>query len=216
VYARAKAMLCLLIVSTAGRAATSAPAWTSVDVYLKDSNNAPASVIAVMMQELDHQMERAGFRVVWRSARQAQPKAGSENLVVAELRGNCEAPSAPVAAPLSESLPLASSPVVDGRILPFPWVDCSTLNRFLGTALADDPEGVRNFLYGRAIGRLLAHEFYHILAHISVHMDAGVAKARFSTLDLLASHFELGPAALDALSGLQTTTDGDDSSAAAR
>ena len=40
------------------------------------------------------------------------------------------------------------------------------------------------------MARLLAHEFYHILAQTDDHAPSGIAKARFSTADLLADHFD--------------------------
>ena len=54
-------------------------------------------------------------------------------------------------------------------------------------------------LYGRSMARLLAHEFYHILAQTGGHAPTGIAKARFSTADLLADHFDFETVALDRL-----------------
>jgi hypothetical protein len=47
------------------------------------------------------------------------------------------------------------------------------------------------------MARLLAHEFYHVLAQTEHHTETGVAKARFSTADLLADHFHFEGAALN-------------------
>jgi hypothetical protein len=112
----------------------------------------------------------------------------SEKFVILELRGTCEAPStAPKGPPIKDRTALASTPVEDGQILPFSWIHCDALRRFIGSSIADLPETMRNFLYGRAMARLAAHELYHVLSGTQAHEDSGIAKAQFSSADLLAS-----------------------------
>jgi hypothetical protein len=48
----------------------------------------------------------------------------------------------------------------------------------------------RNVLLGRSIGRILAHELYHILADETGHANEGIAKSAFTAGDLLAARFE--------------------------
>ena len=48
--------------------------------------------------------------------------------------------SAMASKPLSSPVPLASSSMVDGKVLPFSWVDCTALNRFLAP-VASNAEG---------------------------------------------------------------------------
>jgi hypothetical protein len=49
------------------------------------------------------------------------------------------------------------------------------------------------------MARLLAHEFYHVLAQTDDHTQTEISKARFSTADLLAEHFDFEAAALERL-----------------
>jgi hypothetical protein len=79
--------------------------------------------------------------------------------------------------------------VVNGDVLPFSWLECGTLSRMLAPAL-NGAGSRRDYLYGRAMGRLIAHELFHILTHTRGHDAGGVAKPYFSAQDILAEHFE--------------------------
>ncbi|HYR43293.1 MAG TPA: hypothetical protein VER98_09735 [Terriglobia bacterium] len=49
---------------------------------------------------------------------------------------------------------------------------------------------------GRALGRVAAHEIYHIVAQTTEHQESGIAKAAFSVRDLTANRFELDSSSL--------------------
>ncbi len=200
-YARLLAMLCLLPVSTFfAQADSDVPTGATLDVYVKGQDASTPDVLRAMSRELGALMQPAGFRVVWRGVSDPPSTAGAEHLVMVELRGVCTAQfSSTASAPLSSPLALASSSVADGKVLPFSWVDCNALNRFLAPVASSQSPAGQDDLYGRSIARLLAHEFYHILAQTDDHAAAGIAKARFSTGDLLADHFDFEAVALERL-----------------
>jgi hypothetical protein len=200
-YARLMATLCLLPVSTSFASADSAPlAGTALEVYIKGDDASTPDVLAAMERELGTVMQSAGFRVIWRSVSNPPSTAGAENLVMVELRGVCMPQFAATAVvPLSSAARLASSSMADGKILPFSWVDCVALNRFLATAASSQSKAEQDNLFGRSMARLLAHELYHVLAQADDHAPAGIAKARFSIGDLLADHLEFETVALDRL-----------------
>lgn len=91
---------------------------------------------------------------------------------------------------------LASTAVTDGHILPFSSVDCKTLTQFLAPLLIGQPDARREFLYGRAMGRVVAHELYHILSNEPGHDEEGVAKPSFTPRDVLADQFNFNHATL--------------------
>jgi len=99
---------------------------------------------------------------------------------VASFAGSCSA-SAP--ALTTAAAILADTSIADGRILPFFRVDCTRVIQMLGP----HPESP---VVGRALGRVIAHEIYHIVAHTAEHHDRGVAKAVFSIRDLTNPQFE--------------------------
>ena len=110
--------------------------------------------------------------------------------VVVELRGQCGVPwhtDRPQV--VQRAAPLASTAVADGYVLPFSWVDCAALNRLVGPVIGDEPDALRDYVYGRALGRLLAHELYHVLMQTTSHAQAGIAKAQFTAAELLGESF---------------------------
>jgi hypothetical protein len=142
-----------------------------------------------MKAELESIMGRAGYTVTWHTADQLDT---APFLVVVELSGNCSPGGASI---LPENTSLASTSVTDGQVLPFSTVNCSALTRAIGPT--------RENLYGRAMARVLAHELYHVLTQTTDHGRAGIAKACFSTADLLASHFDFEERILAQLRGVR-------------
>ncbi len=200
-YARLLAMFCLLFVSNfTARADSTIPMGPTLEVYVKGGQGSTPDVLAAMSRELDVLMQTAGFRVVLRGTDDAATSGGAEHLVLVELRGLCVAQfSALAGAPLLTSVPLASSSVAEGKVLPFSSVDCTALNRFLAPVGLNQPQAEQEYLYGRSLARLLAHEFYHVLAQTDDHAPEGIAKARFSIADLLADHLDFETIALQRL-----------------
>jgi len=220
-YARLLATLCLLPVSTFfAQADSDVPTGATLEVYVKGQESSTPDVLSAMNRELGSLMQPAGFRVVWRGVSDPPSSAGAEHLLMVELRGVCTAQFLSMAStPLSSPLPLASSSVADGKVLPFSWVDCTALNRFLAPVASGQSQSQQDDLYGRSMARLLAHEFYHILAQTDDHAPAGIAKARFSTVDLLADHFDFETFALNKLrppAPVASSVGSDDTSAGGR
>jgi hypothetical protein len=56
-----------------------------------------------------------------------------------------------------------------------------------------------NVLLGRAMGRVLAHELYHIVADTSDHGREGVTQASLTPRELTAGQLELRPSELAAM-----------------
>ena len=208
-YARLLALVCLIIVSACMMCAESASATADdIALYFRvDPASSPASLLE-MKQELNALMQQGGFRIEWRDLRSGQRDADAAHVAVVEFRGVCAAQQEGGAmAPIEHLPPLASTSVADGRVLPFSWVDCSALSRFLGSSLRKESKTRRNQVYGRAVARLVAHEIYHIVARTEEHTRAGIAKPRFTLSDLLSEHLEFEDAALARLR-LREATDG--------
>jgi hypothetical protein len=192
-YARHLALFCLLPLSIAS-AASLPDVSKDVVVYLKAADGLSAFALGEAKTELESVMRGAGAHIVWWDAEWSRT-AVAGTLIVADFTGTCSPPLTAGRIPDADKLPaLAHTSTAEGRVLPFTYVDCETLSEFLGPALAELPIVRRQRLYGRAIGRLLAHEIYHVLAQTPEHAAAGVAKKHFSTADLLAPRFEFEPA----------------------
>jgi hypothetical protein len=217
-YARLLATLCLLPVSASlARAESALPAGTALEVYLKGEDASTPDVLTAMDRELGTVMQSAGFHVTRRSLSNPPSTSGAENLVIVELRGVCMPQFAATAVvPLSSTARLASSSMVDGKILPFSWIDCVALNRFLAPAGSSQSKAEQDNLFGRSMARLLAHEFYHVLAQADDHALSGIAKARFNIGDLLTDHLDFETVALERLRRPSPTQTFDDASIGGR
>jgi len=191
-FARALAAMCCLlnIALSAERPEPVAPPRREVVVYLRTAAGQPAQPVEEMKREAKALLEPAGYTLAWRRLPNAVGEVVDVPLVVVELRGTCQAPRrGDELAPLLNPSSLASTSVVNGDVLPFSWLECGTLSRMLAPALTAMGSR-RDYLYGRAMGRLIAHELFHILTHTRGHDMGGVAKPYFSAQDILAEHFE--------------------------
>jgi hypothetical protein len=77
----------------------------------------------------------------------------------------------------------------DGAILPFSDVDCDKIRRFIASDVRSLEAGTREIVYGRAVGRVLAHELYHVFTNTTRHASWGVAKAFYTSRDLVSDQF---------------------------
>ncbi len=186
-FARHLAAFCLFFV---GLSPTWAQESGSPDpellVYLGTGSGQSAAPLKYMRQELTLLMHQAGYRLVVRDL-SGRDNAEAEFLSVVELNGQCSMPAgyatADDLAPQHKSL--ATTAITDGRVLPFSSVDCAALTRVLQPVLMKEPGAQRDFLYGRALARVIAHELYHALSRTTCHAHSGIAKSAFSRDDLL-------------------------------
>jgi hypothetical protein len=161
-----------------------------VVVYLqKGSSHETDRSVSYMQRELETLMQTAGYNVEWKALGSSSGDTDGA-IAVVELRGTCRPPEGnSYVEPAEDGASLASTAVDGNQVLPFSWIQCGTLTRFLAPSLARTAPGQRDFLYGRAMGRLLAHELYHLLANTRGHAGSGVGKSAFSARDLLGEHF---------------------------
>jgi hypothetical protein len=186
--ARLAAIVCLLpVCESLSLSETLVSRTGPVNVYLHPSSNISPAVTHWMQEESGLLMRSAGYQVHWLDPLE-RPDAPGTSLIVIELAGTC-APTerAGRAADVDR---LAFTVVDHGKILPFITVDCTALQKTLASDLGREPRARRDVLYGRAMGRLVAHEMYHIESQTREHSKQGVAQAEVSSRDLVAERFE--------------------------
>ncbi len=92
----------------------------------------------------------------------------------------------PLAPPLpSEPVALASTHLSGGHIIPFADVECDRIRSSLRSAHAESGN-TGNLLFGRAMGRVLAHELHHIIDRTRAHTPHGITRKSLSPRDLIA------------------------------
>jgi hypothetical protein len=190
--ARLLATFCLVLCSiSVCRSQSAGSTDPDVVVYLKGDATQPAVPLAQMKREASALLRTAGYHVEWRSL-DAGPHEAAPQIAVVELNGTCGMPpgSVPRLDPPPNGASLANTTVTDGQVLPFSTVNCATLTRSLASLLVREAGAHRDFLYGRAMGRVIAHEIYHILMRTTEHSRSGVARSCFTLDDLVTERFE--------------------------
>ena len=170
-------------------------------VYDFEGKEPAPEVVAALKSELEENWRQSRVDFDWRPYLAIRQGDTFPDLVVVHFRGNCQAapgfslvanPRQPAMTGGFSDEALAYSPVVDGVVQPFSSVLCDRVH----TLVTPDMNGRSTAppepapLYGRALGRVLSHELYHILNQTRQHDRTGLAKSRLSATQLLAPKFD--------------------------
>jgi hypothetical protein len=148
--------------------------------------------VEIMESEVEDLLKPSGLSLAWRLAAENRGSETFAGLVVLKFKGRRKAdawPQLPVSdfGSSGEVREIALTRVSEGRLLPYTEVECDEVRR----ALAYPGEGAglkeRQAALGRAMGRVVAHELYHILAKTTVHARRGLAKPAQSLEDLVSA-----------------------------
>lgn len=175
-------------------AASPERAVTVVSLRLR-TGTMPAGALKELHKEVSDLMTSAGVNAQWEDPTSYRDVNGST--VVVDLEGECSVPFHTEAPPPKDGTPIGSTVASDSHLLPFVNVNCSVLSALMAPYLANQPKTFREFVFGRAMGRVLAHELYHFVTQSEAHPVSGVAKAYFTANDLMKSRFEFDEMALD-------------------
>jgi hypothetical protein len=139
------------------------------------------SVRAEMRRELDSILKPLSVEGEWQSLHEAQRNLFLGRLVVVRFRGSCRART--FVSSENVVARLGFTHVSEGEVLSFVEVNCDKVWHFIqGVALRQAGSG--DHLLGKALGRVLGHEIYHVIAGTGRHGKGGVTKAEVSPVDL--------------------------------
>ena len=179
-------LLCLAAAVLPSAAGDRPAAMAPVALYTQFQQEPSPSTREALQSELETIMNPTGLHFEWRSLSDAQSAVATE-LVVVTFRGRCDVEDLQPLSSISGAL--GWTHVSDGIVLPFSNVDCSAIRSFLQKELLNRPEDDRERIYGHALGRVLAHELYHVLAGTPNHGSCGIAKSGFTVAELVANEF---------------------------
>jgi hypothetical protein len=158
---------------------------------------------AVSLDEMKHELETImgplGLDFAWRSLAGARGNEVSAELVVVTFKGTCEMDDE-LGLGL-ETGALGWTHMSDGAVLPFSDLDCDKIRRFISPEIRSLDAACREVVYGRALGRVLAHELYHVFTNTTRHASWGVAKALYTAHELVSDHFQFQEKDTTALRG---------------
>jgi len=172
--------LMMLAASIAGQ--VPAPQNPAIGVFIDFDAVPSARSVEVMKSEAAKIMNSAGYKLNWRALKENEGHEAFSHVVVVKFHGKCRLEYPALSdAETNEPVTLASTLVRDGQVLPFSDVQCDQVRKILAYSAPPD----RQRALGLALGRVVAHELYHLLAGTTKHAGAGLARATHDWLDLL-------------------------------
>jgi hypothetical protein len=148
--------------------------------------------VDLMKAEVDQLLGPTGLALNWRLASENRGDQSFDGLVVLKFKGSCKAENWPLPSndfgTAGESHMLGSTAVVNGRVLPYGEVQCDQIRKALAYLPVGSDQKARQKALGLALGRVVAHELYHMLAKTTTHAEHGLAKASQSLEDLISEH----------------------------
>ena len=154
----------------------------TVTVILDLGEGRFADLAPSLRQEVSAIFRIPGLRISWRVLDESTPSEQFERLVLVRF---LEAGPPATEATSTQYDRLGSVTQSNEAILPFVDIACDRVHHLVQEAIQDATVARQKELLGRACGRVLAHELYHILAQTSEHANRGIAKAAFTRTDLL-------------------------------
>lgn len=178
-------MLSLLIAAlTLGLGASWAAPIPKLTVLLSIEGKASDAALHEMKAELNSIMNDAGRKLDIRMKSETQPGENFEDVILVKLKGNCRIER--LTPFMDERGPFAYTHSTNGAVLPFAEVECTRIASSVAGALFGGERKSADKFLGRALGRVLAHELYHILGKTHQHNEDGsLAKEAISAKRLI-------------------------------
>ena len=178
-------------------ASAPAKAASAVTLVLQFDESYSTSSVDAMEREVASIVRQSGITVDWRMRSDVQSSDSFDSLVVVRFRGACSMDPPP---PLGDERGYyAFTYVSDGAVLPFSEVECGKISNSIRPAMSQRQWRERDKSLGRALGRVLAHELFHMLAKTQHHAGEGVTRSALSPAQLIADRLSMAPADLEKL-----------------
>ena len=152
--------------------------------------------VAEMKREFEGIVKKTTLTVGWKTRREAEQEALA-NLVVVRFKGKCVLDPVPYL--YDERGPMAFTYTAGGVPQPFSEVACDQVSTAVRSALFGGDYAKADQLFGRALGRVLAHEVVHMLTQNPGHAREGVARRSLTGNQLIGSELGLDREDLDRL-----------------
>lgn len=163
-----------------------------VGLMVEAPGGTPPAVLAAFRQETGRALELPGVQLQWRMEGRPAGTESFERLIMIRLAGDC---SGQGRESLAAGGALGITHVADGQILPFVEADCGRVAA-AARRVARHPFRLGQEEFGRALGRVVAHEIYHVLSASGEHDETGLSKAALSPAELFLHSIRFAPEAL--------------------
>ena len=166
-------------------------AQTTFGVVLHFSRPYSANVLKAMQEEAAHILRPTDLRLKWWLFDDAVGYPFDYRIVVIRFQGHCEVREG-LPEPESEG-PLAVTHLSGGVPLQQADLYCNRVWDLVGSEINSLTSIQSEFLLGRALGRVLVHEIYHMLGQTTGHGKNGVTKSVLTPRDLVLGGLRLNP-----------------------
>jgi hypothetical protein len=172
------ALVRFMIIAVLAVAATEAAgAPERLSVLLEFRNGYSPQSVASIKREVERVFQTTPVRFGWVSPSEAIAGVAGKMAVI-RFQGEClYQPGLPV---FRKGIKLAVTQISDGVVLPFSDVDCDQIAAFVDPAIRGVTRARADVLFGRAVGRVVAHELSHILSRSAAHGTYGVTEPALS------------------------------------
>jgi hypothetical protein len=168
-----------------------------VGIFLDFDREPLPAAIQEMEREVGVLLADTGARFSWLMLNKDARSQTFDDLAVLRFRGNCHMPARGLLAAVDGAkVTLGSTEVASGLVTSYSDVECDQITACIASLLQSSCEPDRQVAFRRALGRVVAHELYHILARTKKHTQTGISRSVQSPFDLIKDHFQLDRQAL--------------------
>ncbi len=162
-----------------------------VTLLLQFENERSEQSVEAMKREVVKILKDADISFDFRVMSELGPDDTFSDLIVVKFKGTCKMET--YLAPPDERGPLAWTHTTSTEVQPFSEVQCDKVRVSVRSAMWAGDVKRGDELLGRALGRVLAHEIYHIMAGARGHGSKGVAKTAISGAQLISNSLDMHP-----------------------
>jgi hypothetical protein len=164
-------------------------AASAVTLVLQFDQGYSTQSLAVMEREVASIVSESGIKVDWRMRDDVRASDSFDSLVVVRFRGACNMDPAP---PLGDERGYyAFTYVSEGAVMPFSEVECDKISNSIRPAMSKRQWREPDSILGRAMGRVLAHELFHMLTKTQHHAGEGVTRSALSPAQLISAQLRM-------------------------
>ena len=176
------------------------PSHSALTVILDFTGPWSRTSLNEMKREAGDILGASGVPLDWRILGQDGPETDRE-IVVMTFKGACryqEAMPGSITGNTGAG-PLGFTRMIDGEVQPFGEVDCGRVAELVRRAMSGNDETRGELLFGRAMGRVVAHELVHMLTKSGRHGTEGVEKPALSGGQLISGYLPLSESDVERL-----------------
>lgn len=152
-----------------------------------------------MQREVEYILRPFNLQFQWRMGPNDQREQLANVLVSVRMRGKCLVEQSDRPAESFATRVLGHTEMSEGNLLSYCEVDCDGIRSMIRPVVNDESFVQMQNLLGRALGRVLVHEVYHILGGTTRHRRNGVSRAVVTPEELVEGVMRLEPEELETI-----------------